>query len=53
MTNCLHYADYTRDAMKLVVEGMALEELDGISLKVVKGSMWKCGPGPPATLGRQ
>jgi len=46
MTNCLHYA--LLDAMKLVIEGMALEKegLDGISLKVVKGPMWKYGPGP-------
>jgi len=38
--------------MKLAVEGMALEQegLDGI--KVVKGPMWKCGPGPPTTLRR-
>jgi len=38
--------------MKLAVVGMALDKegLDGI--KMVKGPMWKCGPGPPATLRR-
>jgi len=52
MTDCLHYKDYAPDAIKLVVEKLELEgeEVDG--KKVVKGPMWKRGPGPPATLRR-
>jgi len=35
-----------------VVEGIALEKQGQDGIKVVKGPMWKCGPGPPATLRR-
>jgi len=40
MTDCLHYKDYARDAIKLVVEKLYIsegEEVDG--KKVVKGPM--------------
>src|SRR6218665_775348 len=46
MTDCLHYKDYARDAIKLVIEKLEGEEVDGRK----GGEMWKCGPGPPATL---
>src|SRR6218665_1971400 len=48
MTDCLHYKDYARDAIKLVIEKLEGEEVDGRK----GGEMWKSGPGPPATLRR-
>jgi len=50
MTDCLHYKDYARDAIKLVVQKLEGGVVDG--KEVVKGPLWKCGPGPPATLRR-
>ena len=52
MTDCLHYTVYTRDAIKLVVKGIELEGEGVDGEKAVKGPMWKCSPGPPATLRR-
>src|SRR6218665_3777074 len=42
----------TRNAIRLVVEEIELEGEAVVGKKVVKGPMWKCGPGPPATLRR-
>ena len=46
MTDCLHYTVYTRDTIKLVVEGIELEGEGVDGKKAVKGPMWKCGQGP-------
>ena len=50
MTDCLHYKDYARDAIKLVVQKLEGGVVDG--KRGGEGPLWKCGPGPPATLRR-